>query len=367
LKLTELLTDPGRPVAFYPRLRALTGSTNATVLLCQLIYWQGKQADTDGWIQKRVEAAEDDPDGALDASNQSIEMETGLTYCEQATARRQLRDRGFLRERRDRADNWVYFQVDLEAVERAWAGIGQERSRKPGLPTSESATANLVNRDHQPRKARLPTSETATANLGFRGSLKGINIDYTETTAETPADGAAESPAAPASEKSSNPLPPEDAEEIRPTTPVEAMRHPDIALFQQISGRLPGADYYQTVIETMRYLRAQKGEGTVEYLRRFWLAWSGRRRKSDGKPYDPGSLTWLTEWALNGTIPPEHGGTDAAHPRRYTPKPLTAADLDAAERISARNRERERERRLRGSELSDLSRDRLLAPGPTAE
>jgi len=23
----------------------------------------------------------------------------------------------------------------------------------------------------------------------------------------------------------------------------------------------------------------------------------------DGRPYDPGNVTWLTEWALNGTIP----------------------------------------------------------------
>jgi len=38
------------------------------------------------------------------------------------------------------------------------------------------------------------------------------------------------------------------------------------------------------------------------YLAPFWLAWSGRKRL-DGRPYDPGNITWLTEWALNRTVP----------------------------------------------------------------
>ena len=38
------------------------------------------------------------------------------------------------------------------------------------------------------------------------------------------------------------------------------------------------------------------------YLAPFWLAWSGRKRL-DRRPYDPGNITWLTEWALNGTVP----------------------------------------------------------------
>jgi hypothetical protein len=134
---------------------------------------------------------------------------------------------------------------------------------------------------------------------------------------------------------------PEETDESMPSTPLKAMRHPDIQLFQEVCGRMPGAAHYEVVIETIRHFRRQKGEGTAEYLRPSWLAWSGRKRRSDGKPYDPGSLIWLTEWALNGTIPPENGGSNETHGGTAAPrKPPTAADYATAARINARNRER---------------------------
>lgn len=55
----------------------------------------------------------------------------------------------------------------------------------------------------------------------------------------------------------------------------------------------------------MRFLRGREqmdDQVLTAYLAPFWLAWSGRKRL-DGRPYDPGNITWLTEWALNGTVP----------------------------------------------------------------
>jgi hypothetical protein len=78
LRLTDFLADAGRPVAYYPRLRELTGSISATLLLCQLIYWHGKQRDPSGWIYKRTMPLQDDPRGNVDPSNQSLANETGL-------------------------------------------------------------------------------------------------------------------------------------------------------------------------------------------------------------------------------------------------------------------------------------------------
>jgi hypothetical protein len=43
-------------------------------------------------------------------------------------------------------------------------------------------------------------------------------------------------------------------------------------------------------------------QALARHLARYWQAWSGRKRL-DGRPYDPGNISWLTEWALNGTIP----------------------------------------------------------------
>jgi hypothetical protein len=56
------------------------------------------------------------------------------------------------------------------------------------------------------------------------------------------------------------------------------------------------------------------------YLTPFWLAWSTRKRQ-DGRPYDPGNITWLTEWALNGTIPPGGGSKGAEAERPAAPSP----------------------------------------------
>lgn len=124
MKVAELIPDVGRPVAFYPRLREIAGSVNATLLLCQLLYWHGKQDDPDGWIMKRGTIDLSDPDGELDASSQSLERETGLTYREQVTARRLLRERGLLRERTDRLSHRSYFQLDLDALRLRWDDVG---------------------------------------------------------------------------------------------------------------------------------------------------------------------------------------------------------------------------------------------------
>ncbi len=120
MKPSSLFHGLGRPVAFYPQLRKICGSSNATILCCQLLYWQGKQRDKQGWIVKRGSLAAHDPDGKLSALNQSIERETGLTYKEQVSARRLLRSRGFLQERQDRLRHLMYFKLDLDALLEAW-------------------------------------------------------------------------------------------------------------------------------------------------------------------------------------------------------------------------------------------------------
>lgn len=106
MKLTDFLEDIGRPIAYYPSMRKITGSTNATVLLCQFIYWRGKEADPEGWLFKDSEA---------------IEIETGLSYDEQKTARKQLKDAGFLEEHYARLDHQMKFRLNLEAINEAWA------------------------------------------------------------------------------------------------------------------------------------------------------------------------------------------------------------------------------------------------------
>jgi hypothetical protein len=92
-----------------------------------------------------------------------------------------------------------------------------------------------------------------------------------------------------------------------PQTPVEAMEHPDVKVFCMVTGgRVPGESQVKKVVAVVRHLRELKGldcQELADYLSPYWLAWSERKRR-DGRPYDPGSIVWLTEWAMNGKIPP---------------------------------------------------------------
>ena len=96
-----------------------------------------------------------------------------------------------------------------------------------------------------------------------------------------------------------------------PETPAQAMDDPIIGIFSEVTGRIPGVAQYKTVIETILYIRKNiAGSGkllsVVDYLKPYWLAWSGRKSQT-GKPYNPSNITWLTEWAINASIPPIGG------------------------------------------------------------
>ncbi len=321
MKVTDLLPDAGRPIAYFPSLRRIAGSTNAALLLCQLIYWHGKQRDPSGWITKRIRAAESLGSGPQPFDDQSLEAETGLTFAELRAARQQLRERGLIHERHDRASHTTHFRVNLPGLREACEHDNPARRR--------SVQAS----------AEVPPSLRGGA---LKPPLNGNYIDYTETTAEK------------ASSPSSSKL---NLIDDVPSTPLEALQHPLILLFQDISGRIPGVRDYALVIDLMRHFQKAHGESTADFLRPFWLAWSSRRRSSDGKPYDPGSLTWLSEWAMNGHIPPTHGGSNAtSQTKPATRRPLTPEDARTAELINRRRRGR--------SKLSTMSRDRISAEGP---
>jgi hypothetical protein len=106
-----------------------------------------------------------------------------------------------------------------------------------------------------------------------------------------------------------------------PASPAEALLHRDVRVYSEVTGgRLPGMAQYRTVIEAVRFLRAREkldNPGLQAWLKPYWLAWSGRKRL-DGRPYDPGNLTWLVEWALNASIPSKTPAT--GHSRVPSPE-----------------------------------------------
>ncbi len=96
-----------------------------------------------------------------------------------------------------------------------------------------------------------------------------------------------------------------------PSSPKEAVEHPDIRVFTLASGRIPASAQYKTVVESIALLRNKHGvtdSALADLIKPYWLAWSERKRK-DGKAYNPAAVTWLTEWAMNEHVPPaEKGG-----------------------------------------------------------
>jgi len=97
---TDYLLDLGHPVAYYPGLVKHLGSVNAVLFFSQIFYWQDKAASELG-VYKTVE---------------EIEAETGMTYREQATARKQLVERGVLVETNKRLEHRVYYRIDLDRL-----------------------------------------------------------------------------------------------------------------------------------------------------------------------------------------------------------------------------------------------------------
>jgi hypothetical protein len=125
-----------------------------------------------------------------------------------------------------------------------------------------------------------------------------------------------------------------------PSTPAEAMVHPDVRVYTAVTGgRIPGLSQYRTVIETVRLLRAREKMDDAAlriYLGPYWLAWSSRKRL-DGRPYDQGNITWLVEWALNGSIPPFGGSKASESARPAVPSPEeTRRMLDEKDKLNKR-------------------------------
>ena len=118
MKLSDYLQGVGRPIAYYPGLRSITGSTTATIFICQFIYWTGKESSKDGWIYK---------------TSADIEEETGLSYDEQKTARGKLVKAGLIEENYARLEHQMYFKVDLERLNEEWGKLN------PNIPESRNA------------------------------------------------------------------------------------------------------------------------------------------------------------------------------------------------------------------------------------
>lgn len=111
MRLSTYIRDLGRTIAYHPNLKIVTGSTTASILLCQFIYWMDKTKD--GWIYK---------------THYEIEDETGLTYYEQKSAREKLVELGIMEEEFKRWDRTNRYRINVDRLNDLWE---EAHGRKP--------------------------------------------------------------------------------------------------------------------------------------------------------------------------------------------------------------------------------------------
>lgn len=158
MRPSDLLLDFGRPVAYYPGLVKVMGSPHAVIFFSQIFYWQDK-AHSEAGVHKTREA---------------IEAETGLTFDQQATARKQLVSRGVLIETHKRLEHKVYYRVDCDRLDEIInenndsSRNGESRFREAGKADSGKAE------NHSPGTRENPRRESGNPIF-----------DHTEITSET--------------------------------------------------------------------------------------------------------------------------------------------------------------------------------------
>lgn len=150
MRPSDLALDFGNPVAYYPGLVKYLGSVNAVLMFCQFFYLSGKESSSLG-IYKSVE---------------EIETETGLSYREQVTARKQLASRGVLIETHKRLEHKIYFRIDADRLDEIITGNSvNSRNAQSAIGESGNSSSGIADCDNGGEaKAHFDPTETTTKN-----------------------------------------------------------------------------------------------------------------------------------------------------------------------------------------------------------
>lgn len=136
MKLSDHLPGLGRPVLHFGNLSIFLRSPKAAIFLGQLAFWFGRQHDPDGWIYKTQRAWTE---------------ETGLSRQEQETARRIVRDRGYLREKYGDIPRKLFYQIQWDTLvadftlhSRVGRGSNSETETETDAETETPSTASAI-------------------------------------------------------------------------------------------------------------------------------------------------------------------------------------------------------------------------------
>lgn len=162
----EIMRSIGRPIAYRPALARHVGGVNAAIFLCQLIYWDERADSGDLGVYKTAE---------------EWELETGLSYREQAGARKKLRELGLLTETSQRLQHRIYYKLEHAAFDALMSSISDARDE-----TRESPDVHFANDENA--IGELPKAQFADdpkrSSTNDENATRHIYRDYTETTTE---------------------------------------------------------------------------------------------------------------------------------------------------------------------------------------
>ncbi len=112
MKVDSVFPGAKSTVAYVPDVALMLDDVNQALMLCQLIYWLGKERKP-GWIAK---------------SQEEMQCETGLTRSRQETARKGLCKKGFIEvTKKGSCPPILSYHLYIEAIKAAWDEFSTER------------------------------------------------------------------------------------------------------------------------------------------------------------------------------------------------------------------------------------------------
>lgn len=158
IKLIEAMND--QPIAFNKHYVFIGCGINGALMLSQLVYWTSRTKDTEGWIFK---------------THHEWTLETGLTRREQETARKTLKELGFISEKKTGVPRRVFFRIEREKLYQALVEYAESldtssmhKSAILNAPNVHTECTNPPNCMHQSAQLnaqiRLSNTENTTEN-----------------------------------------------------------------------------------------------------------------------------------------------------------------------------------------------------------
>lgn len=132
MRVADVLAGLGRPVVFHAELARALDSIPAALMLSQLLYWTGKEADGDGWIYK-TESEWDD--------------ELALGRSAYKNARAELVSLGLIEHARRGMPAKPYYRVDPDRLDEWWGGAVKTARNVPSRqhdPSQHDSTEEAV-------------------------------------------------------------------------------------------------------------------------------------------------------------------------------------------------------------------------------